>query len=268
MADARLTSSLRHALSVFAYGPRVCTNECASAKIAPTLISSSKKVQTWSQVKLWRSHMKYFCTPALQFICLRICSSVHPHWHVCHSFTLLSMLQAQTQAPFLRGLQLSRSGVVALRSPFQRSSAHCWSCREPSPHSGAHAKPRPGLLAKAGWGTYGTLCSLLSPSLAASWPWEQQQSLGIPLPSSNFPIPLPFGVDYLLGHPFITIGLATGLYVAIPRIWRLFVRFLLLPALAIAAVGFALQHPAATLSFASTAFGCEPQAFPAEILSS
>ena len=79
----------------------------------------------------------------------------------------------------------------------------------------------------------------------------------VPLPPSNFPISLPYGVDYLLGHPFVTIGLAAGLYVVVPRLWRFIVRVILLPVLAIAAVGFALQHPAASLSFGKTAFGCK-----------
>ena len=105
--------------------------------------------------------------------------------------------------------------------------------------------------------SYGTLCGLATPAVANSWPWSAAAPASpIPLPSSNFPFSLPFGVDFLLGHPFVTVALAVGVYVTVPRLWRLVVRYVVLPVLAIAAAGLALQHPAATLSIATTVFSC------------
>ena len=136
-----------------------------------------------------------------------------------------------------------------------RPLIRCWSCQDSIRTKPAVAEqPWP---ARAILYTYGTLCSLAVPSVATAWPWDAQQPIAVPLPSSNFPFAVPFGVDYLLGHPFVTIALAAGLYVIVPRLWRFVVRVIVVPVLAIAALGFALQHPAATLSFGSAAFGCE-----------
>ena len=154
----------------------------------------------------------------------------------------------------------SKSWHTTSPQPRSRRSKHitrCWSVRDPEADASDVSQKHSAWLKRARWCSYGTLCSFATPSVANSWPWEKQSPLPIPLPSSNFPISLPYGVDYLLGHPFVTIGLAAGLYVVVPRLWRLLVRVVLLPVLAIAAVGFALQHPAASLSFGTKALGCE-----------
>ena len=173
-------------------------------------------------------------------------------------------------APSLPAARRLASGNSAFRKQRRRSQGipRAWTVRDPAPDTQPQpAGPSQQLsrspLSTAGrWCSYATLCGLANPGVAHSWPWDQQSALpgGIALPSSNFPIGLPFGVDYLLGHPFVTIGLAAGLYVVVPRLWRFFVRVILLPVLAIAAVGFALQHPAASLSFGSKAYGCAPPA--------
>lgn len=111
-------------------------------------------------------------------------------------------------------------------------------------------------LGRAALCSYGAFCGLASPTAAFSWPWERQSGLPVPLPPSNFPVALPYDLDYLLGHPFITLGVAAGLYVVVPRLWRLFVRVVVFPVLILAALGFAVQHPAQSLSFGSTAYGC------------
>lgn len=142
----------------------------------------------------------------------------------------------------------------------RRTVTHCWTVQDPGGQRQQQAlrDPQKGSasLDRAAWCSFGTLCTLAGPSSAGAWPWDRQSSLPVPLPSSGFPFSLPYGVDYLLGHPFLTIGLAAGLYIAVPRLWRLFVRVILLPVLIIAAVGFALQHPAASLSFGTKAVGC------------
>ena len=85
--------------------------------------------------------------------------------------------------------------------------------------------------------------------------------LGLQLP---FGLPLP-GVDilsvlgFLLNNPVITVALAVGTYVFLPRLWRWLLKRVVAPVLLVAAIFFAAQHPAQTVFLGKSVAGCASQ---------
>lgn len=85
----------------------------------------------------------------------------------------------------------------------------------------------------------------------------------IPSPWSALHLQTPnfFSVlTFLLAHPFITFGLALFLYFTIPRLWRAFLRFVVLPASIIAAGLVVAKNPQTFANAGSFVSGCK--AFP------
>ena len=65
-------------------------------------------------------------------------------------------------------------------------------------------------------------------------------------------------LSFLLSHPLVTFGLAVFLYITIPRLWRAFVRFVVVPA-GILGVGFiVVKNPQSFSTAGSFVANCEP----------
>lgn len=62
-------------------------------------------------------------------------------------------------------------------------------------------------------------------------------------------------LDFLVHHPFITLGAAFAVYWIVPRTIRFAVRWVVLPALAFGAIYLALSSPATTFGILKTVFG-------------
>ena len=82
---------------------------------------------------------------------------------------------------------------------------------------------------------------------------------------AQLPFSLPFslpGLDvfsvlgFLLNNPVITVALAVGVYVFLPRLWRWVVRRIVAPALVLAVVFFAAQHPTQTVLLGKSILAC------------
>lgn len=80
-------------------------------------------------------------------------------------------------------------------------------------------------------------------------------------PLAQLPIP---GLDifavlgFLLNNPVVTVALAVAVYVFLPRLWRWVVKRIVAPALLLAAVFFAAQHPAQTVFLGKSVLACAP----------
>ena len=80
-------------------------------------------------------------------------------------------------------------------------------------------------------------------------------------PLAQLPIP---GLDifavlgFLLNNPVVTVALAVAVYVFLPRLWRWVVKRIVAPALLLAAVFFAAQHPAQTVFLGKSVLACTP----------
>ena len=69
----------------------------------------------------------------------------------------------------------------------------------------------------------------------------------------------PFQIlTYLLQHPLITLGIAAALYYLVPRIFRAFVRYLVLPVALALAIYVVSLNPSAATGFAQGSLNCEP----------
>ena len=84
-----------------------------------------------------------------------------------------------------------------------------------------------------------------------------------PLAQLPFPLGLP-GFDFftvagfLLNNPVITVALAVGFYVVLPRVWRWVLKRVLLPAGILLVVLFAAQHPSQSVLLGKSVLACKP----------
>lgn len=74
-----------------------------------------------------------------------------------------------------------------------------------------------------------------------------------PLGAYQFQTPMISDVlNYLLANPLVTFGLAVFLYITIPRLWRAFVRFIVIPAIVLATAYIVVKNPATFSNVGST----------------
>ena len=82
---------------------------------------------------------------------------------------------------------------------------------------------------------------------------------------------LPFGLPvfdvfavfgFLLNNPVVTVALAVGVYVFVPRVWRWVLKRVLLPAGILLLLVFAAQHPTQSVLLGKSVLACTPFSGP------
>ena len=68
-------------------------------------------------------------------------------------------------------------------------------------------------------------------------------------------------ISFLVNNPFVTLGVAVALYIIVPRILRLTVKFIVLPASVAGVVYLVITNPNTSLGVVKTAFNCEYERF-------
>ena len=66
-------------------------------------------------------------------------------------------------------------------------------------------------------------------------------------------------ISFLVNNPFVTLGVAVALYIIVPRILRVVVKYILLPISIAGVVYLIITNPSTTVGVASTGFKCESQ---------
>ena len=64
-------------------------------------------------------------------------------------------------------------------------------------------------------------------------------------------------ISFLVNNPFVTLGLAVALYIIVPRILRLTVKYILLPVSIAGVVYLIITNPSTSVGVGKTAFNCE-----------
>ena len=64
-------------------------------------------------------------------------------------------------------------------------------------------------------------------------------------------------ISFLVNNPFVTLGVAVALYIIVPRILRLTVKYIFLPASVAGVVYLVITNPNTSLGVVKTAFNCE-----------